>query len=165
MIDRLLYGRPNIEYAAQSYLKIGVILLNNAGQDEKLLNEAKGYLEKAVELNPGILYARELLADPARIDSLAIMALAPERNLEMLYKNSPQQRSKKPDKSGQKKDGKGDPSEDSKNDDQKGQPDQPNDKDGDQKQDKNEQQAPASKNTTLQQNMQDVQNSKSNDGI
>jgi len=90
------------------------------------------------------------------------MALAPERNLEMLYQDHPEQRSKKPDKS--KKDGQGRPAR-RQNGDQKGQPDQPNDQQGDNDKSKNKQQAPSSKNSNLQQNMQDVTNGQSNDGI
>lgn len=160
LLDRLLYGAPDVELASQAYLKLGVISLYNAN-DEKLVREAKDYLEKAVLLNPGILYARELLADISAVDRLAVLALAPERNLEMLYNKHPEARSKKPDKS---KEGKGDESKDPQEGDQKGQPDQPNDEPGKDDQKQGEE-APASKNDSLQQNMQDVKNGVGNDGI
>ncbi len=164
LINRLLYGEPDVVLASQANLKIGVILLYNAKDDTKLLNEAKGYLELAVTLNPGVPYANDLLAhiggSTAEINRLALMALAPERDLEMLYAKNPQYRSKKPDKSkdGQGQDGK-------KEGDQQGQPDQPNDDPGkpsDQKPDKDGQ---ASKNTTLEQNPNDVNGGHGNDGI
>jgi uncharacterized membrane-anchored protein len=163
LLDRLLYGKPDAALAAQANLKIGVILLYNAGSDDKLLNEAKGYLEEAVRLNPGIPYAQELLAGSgtlASVNNLALMALAPERDLEMLYQSNPQNRTPKP----QKGDGKGKGDAD-KQGDQKGQPDQPNDQPGDPNDKKSDQQGQASKNTTLQQNMQDVNNGVGNDGI
>lgn len=163
LLDRLLYGRPDPALAAQAYLKIGVILLYNAGHDDKLLNEAKGYLETAVALNPGIPYARTLLENTgslASVNDLAIMALAPERDLEMLYASNPQQRTPKP----QKGDGKS-KSEGDKKGDQQGEPDQPNDQPGDQSDQKNDQQAPASMNKSLQQNPNDVKNGVGNDGI
>jgi hypothetical protein len=117
-----------------------------------------------VSLNPGVPYASDLLAhiggSTAELNRLALMALAPERDLEMLYAKNPQNRSKKPNKS---KDGQGDPG--NKEGDQKGQPDQPNDDPGkpsDQKPDKD---GEASKNQTLQQNPNDVNGGRGNDGI
>ena len=101
-------------------------------------------------------------ADVSRIDHLAILALAPERNLEWLYEKHPEARSKKPQKG--KKDGKG--NEDAENGDQKGEPDQPNDQPGDPNDDKKPaDQSPASTNTTLEQNQKDVKNGTANDGI
>jgi uncharacterized membrane-anchored protein len=164
LIARLLYGEPDAVLASQANLKIGVILLYNAGQDMKLLNEAKAYLELAVKLNPGVPYAPDLLnhigGSTAEINRLALMALAPERDLEMLYKKNPQARSKKPDKS---KDGKGQDGKE--NGDQKGEPDQPNDDPGKQSDQQADKEGMTSKNTTLQQNMQDVKNGVANDGI
>jgi uncharacterized membrane-anchored protein len=163
LLDRLLYGKPDAALAAQANLKIGVILLYNAGSDDKLLNEAKGYLEEAVRLNPGIPYAQELLASPgmsAQVNNLALMALAPERDLEMLYQSNPQNRTPKP----QKGDGKGKGNAD-KQGNEKGEPDQPNDQPGNPNDQPADQQGQASKNTTLQQNMQDVKNGVGNDGI
>lgn len=160
LLDRLLYGAPNAELASQAYLKIGVILLYNA-DDEKLVQEAKEYLEKAVLLNPGMQYARDLLADVNTIDRYSVIALAAERNLEMLYQQHPESRSKKPGKKG-----KGDEQGDPQNGDQKGEPDQPNDQPGDESQDKKQgEQAPSSKNDSLQQNQSDVRNGVGNDGI
>jgi hypothetical protein len=164
LIDRLLYGEPNVVLASQANLKIGVILLYNAGQDTKLLNEAKAYLELAVALNPGVPYAHDLLThiggSTAEINKIALMALAPERDLEMLYQKNPQYRSKKPDKS---KDGK--PQEGKEGGDQQGQPDQPNDDPGKQSDKQPDKQGPASKNDSLKQNMQDVNGGTGNDGI
>jgi hypothetical protein len=160
LIDRLLYGEPNVEYAAQANLKIGVILLYNAKDDQKLIREARDYLETAVKLNPGILYPRDLPLSVAYTDRLSIEALAAERNLEMLYKKNPETRTKKPGKDGE---GEGDGD---KNGDQRGQPDQPNDQPGDPKDGKqDDKQGQASMNKTLQQNMNDVQNGTANDGI
>jgi uncharacterized membrane-anchored protein len=164
LIGRLLYGEPDTALASQANLKIGVILLLNAKDDTKLLNEASMYLKLAVKMNPGVPYAHDLLdhisGSTAAIDRLALMALAPERDLELLYKHNPQYRSKQPQKS---KDGQGDPND--KQGDQQGQPDQPNDQDGKPNDQKNDQQGQASKNTTLRQNMQDVKNGTANDGI
>jgi hypothetical protein len=165
LLDRLLYGRPDPVLAAQAYLKIGVILLNNSNHDDKLIAEARDYLEKAVALNPGIPYASGFLvqSSPAQsVNTLALMALAPERDLEMLYQKDEQKRSKKPGGNGEGK-SKGKDS-DKKADDQKGRPDKPNAKpqDANGKPDKDGQ---ASFNKNLQQNDQDVANGTANDGI
>lgn len=164
LIGRLLYGEPDVALASQANLKIGVILLYNAKDDKKLLNEAIMYLKLAIKMNPGVPYAHDLLdhihGSTAEVDRLALMALAGERDLEMLYKHNPQQRSKQPQKS---KEGKGDDGKEQ--GDQQGQPDQPNDQEAKPNDQKNDKEGQASKNTTLQQNMQDVKNGKANDGI
>lgn len=164
LIGRLLYGEPDVALASQANLKIGVILLYNAGDDKKLLNEAIMYLKLAIKMNPGIPYAHDLLehvhGSTAEVNRLALMALAGERDLEMLYKHNPQQRSKQPQKS---KEGQGDDGKEQ--GDQQGQPDQPNDQEAKPNDQNNDKQGQASKNTTLQQNMQDVKNGKANDGI
>jgi hypothetical protein len=162
-LDRLLYGRPDPVLAAQAYLKIGVILLNNSGHDDKLIAEARDYLEKAVALNPGVPYASEYLAQSGAaqsVNTLALMALAPERDLEMLYQHDQQMRAKAPGSKGkgEGKDG------DKKADNMKGRPDKPNAKPNEPN-GKSDKDAPASFNKNLQQNYQDVTNGTGNDGI
>lgn len=168
-LDRLMYGRPDAALAAQAYLKLGVIKMMNSSNDPKNMAMAKDLLEKAVALNPGIPYARELIADPSRIDTLALQALAPERDLEMMYQNNPDQRSKHPDKSKDgKKNGQGNQqNQQPKPGDQKGKGDKPQPKPGGKQPGKPNQQqpAPSSMNQMLQQNLQDVQNGTGNDGI
>lgn len=169
--DRLLYGRPDASLAAQAYLKMGVIwmMISQDANDQKNMAMARSYLEKAVALNPGIPYARELMAGVPRVDTLALEALAPERDLEMMLQNNPQQRSKPSDhsKDGQKnKNGQGQNKKPG-NQNQKGNGQQPQPKPGDKQQGKPNQKkpAPSSMNQMLLQNLQDVQNGTGNDGI
>jgi hypothetical protein len=160
--DRLRYGRPNTELAAEAWLKMGVIKLMSANGDQQNVAMAKEYLEKAVALNPGIPYAKDLIADPSRVNELAVQALAGQRDLEMLLQNNPQQRSKPKPKDGQKN-GQGNQQGKKNQGQQQGQGNKPEKKPGDGKnQDKP---APSSMNKSLQQNMQDVQNGTGNDGI
>ncbi|MDR3612662.1 MAG: hypothetical protein P4L53_03795 [Candidatus Obscuribacterales bacterium] len=163
LLDRILYGRSDPVLASQAYLKIGVILLKTSAHDDKLVAEARDYLEKAVALNPGIPFASEYLAQSGAaqsVNTVALMALAAERDLEMLYQHDEQMRVKRPGAKGkgEGKDG------DKKVDDMKGRPDKPNAKpnDANGKPDKD---APAAFNKNLQQSNQDVTNSTGNDGI
>src|SRR5262249_21407108 len=130
--------------------------------DQKKVAAAKKLLEEAILLNPGIPYARDLLADISTVDQLSVEAMAAQHNLEMLFDKNKDQRSKPTPKKDSKGKGKGT----QKDGNQQGKPDEPNTAKPNGKPDKNQQtEGKSQMNTTLQQNLKDVEGGGSNDGI
>ncbi|SRR5579883_497548 len=166
IIDRILYGRPDVELLYETLLKEAVIIGYNVGNDkdtEKKIQKVKELLEAAIKLNPGAPYNRDLGLTIADIDRLGFQSLSAIRNLEMLYERNPQSRSKPKDSN---KQGQGKDQQSSRNGNQKGQADKPSTAPAQQPdKGKNDQDGQHAENPLLQQNLKDIQGAPSSDGI
>jgi hypothetical protein len=90
--QRFLYGRPSPEVASDTLLKEALVILATAKGDQKAVATAKGKLDQALALNPGLPYASQLQIGAGDINNLSLEALVAQRDLEMLFGENPQQR-------------------------------------------------------------------------
>jgi tetratricopeptide (TPR) repeat protein len=90
-VDRVLHGSPSSELLAQTYLHEGLadLIQYSAYQQKSYLDQAVKLLEQAIQVNPGMPYARDIAAGD--IDRLAAESLPPKYDLELLFQQNPQE--------------------------------------------------------------------------